>query len=166
MTLPASSANPFRFANFVASSRQELRDMTDVWLSDVCAAAWVSKEAQKLAGVVAEYLLAEKPTAVYARDFESKYNITSEEVNRGLKLLRLFAALEEFTMEKGRLTVAARVTLTQRVRLLELQARHRDMTAATADETATQCVEQLRAAASELQIAEAEGTPLPAVVNG
>jgi len=141
---PAANARPFRFQNFDAGSSQELRDMTDVWLADVSAAAWVTKEAQKLAAVVAEYMLVEKSMAVYTRDFESKYNIQSEEVARGLKLLKLFAAIENFEIEKGKLTVQARVTLGQRVKFMELQARYRELAAADADRAASEAVEALR----------------------
>jgi hypothetical protein len=145
---PAANARPFRFQNFDAGSSQQLRDMTDVWLADVSAAAWVTKEAQKLAGVIAEYLLVEKPMAVYTRDFESKYNIQSEEVARGLKLLKLFAAVEGFEIEKGKLYVLARVTLGQRVKYMELQERYRQLAAVEADRTASEAVEALRSVAA------------------
>lgn len=161
---PAAPRQPaVRYANFTAASADDLDLMSEIWLLDVCAAPWVSREAQKLAAFIATMLNSGRTNEVFLRDIESLLNIQPEETNRGLKLLKTFRAVEDFNIEKGRLTLSVRVGKLQRLHMLDAKAKLDALASAEADAATTRNVAQLREVVAEARL---DAEPLAQAVNG
>ncbi len=124
---PVSTA-PVRFCNYEPQSADELRDACDIWLNDVCAAAWGSREMHRVAGFLITCVHTGRETELYSRDLESAINIQPEETNRSMKLLKLFGGIEDFSSDRGKLSVQVRLSLAQRLSLLEKRARLAELT--------------------------------------
>jgi hypothetical protein len=131
----------------------------EVWLADICAAPWASKEAMKMSAVVSQCLQTFPPKAAFTRDMESAYALQPEEIARALKMLKLFGAIEHFDIERGRLTVKARLSYAQRLRVAEMRA---GLDRLDRETQATVNVTALRAVAAE---APAAATPPVAIAS-
>ena len=141
---------------FVTGARQPGDDLAmqcEVWVADICAAAWVSKEAMKIAAVISLFAQDFPPKPAYTRDMESRYSLQPEEVQRGLRMLKLFGCVEDFLIDRGRLTVKARLNYAQRLRLKSM----RDAFAALKAEDEAEQLASDAAAALRAVAAEAEG---------
>lgn len=168
-----SRSSPFRYANFTAGSDAELDLMCEVWLNDVCAAPWISREGQRLAAFIVMVLGGGRPGEVFLRDIETILNIQAEETNRGLKLLKTFRALESYEIEKGRLTLAVRVGPLQRLRMLEAKEKlaAAELASISLDALANRNAESLRTVAVNtpmppMQLVAAAASPPPPAANG
>lgn len=146
---PARRPCPMTFANFEPELASDTRDMCDIWLADICAAGWASREAHRVAAFLAQFLYTGRENDLYMRDLESGINIQPEESQRALKLLKLFGAIEDFQNDRGRLTVQFRVTLGQRVRLLETRARLAQLTQTSRDAALAAGIAALRAVSAQ-----------------
>lgn len=177
MSASAPAAAPkrapaFIYANFTAESARDLDLMSEIWLLDVCGAPWVSREAQKLSAFIVMVLGGGRPGEIYLRDIESILNIMPEETNRGLKLLKVFRAIEDFHIDKGKLTLSVRVGHLQRLHMLEarekLVALDEAEASALAEQAATRSVELLRGVAAMVAEPVAEEAPMtpPLAANG
>ena len=96
--------------------------MSELWLLDVCAAPWVSREAQKLAAYIVTIIGSGKTADVYLRDLETSINILPEETARGLRLLKAFRVVDDFLIDKGKLALTIRVGKLQLLKFLEAAA--------------------------------------------
>lgn len=156
---PAPQRAPaFRFCNFEAENAGDLELMSELWLLDVCAAPWVSREAQKLAAYVVTIIGSGKTTDVYLRDLETSMNILPEETARGLRLLKAFRVVDDFLIDKGKLALTIRVGKLQLLKFLEAKDKLAALTAAGLDAAASRN-------AAELRGVLALATAAPAAVN-
>jgi hypothetical protein len=135
----------------------DLAMQCEAWLADICAASWASKEAMKMAAIISQCVQTFPPKAAFTRDMESAYALQAEDIARALKLLKLFGAIVEFDIERGRLTVKARLSYSQRLRVAETRA---SLARLAGDAEATVNVTALRAVLPE---AEAPAAPEPPV---
>lgn len=147
MSPPAVRTHPVRFTNVTAPQPDELRDMCDIWLDTICAAGWSSKEAQRVAAYLTTCIYGNRTGELYLRDLESNLNIQSEESQRALKQLKLFGVLEEFQIERGKITVDARMTSVQKVRLAEMRAKLAELETASTERAMNEGIAALRSVA-------------------
>lgn len=147
-TAPARTA-PVKFVNFTAASPAELRDICDVWLASICSAGWSTREAHRVAAFLTGCVYGNRENELYLRDVESALNIQPEESQRALKLLKLFGAVDDLTIERGKLTVDMRVTLEQRVRLVEAQGKLAGLAAAESERAMNAGIAALRAVSGQ-----------------
>lgn len=146
MTSPtAPRTAPVVFVNYAPSSSDEMRDMCDVWLASICSAGWSTKEAHRVAAFIASCLYGNRTAELYMRDVESALNIQPEESQRALKLLKLFGAIEDAQVERGKITVDVRVSLEQKLRLAEARATLRRLEASEQERAMTAGIAALRA---------------------
>lgn len=134
----------FRYCNFEAENADDLELMSELWLLDVCAAPWVSREAQKLAAYIVTIVGSGRTSDVYLRDIESSMNILPEETARGLRLLKAFRVVEDFLIEKGKLTLTIRVSKLQLLKYLDAKDKFAALAAATLDAAAARHAAELR----------------------
>lgn len=156
---PAPQRAPaFRYCNFQAENAGDLELMSEIWLLDVCAAPWVSREAQKLAAYVVTIISSGRASDVYLRDLETSMNILPEETARGLRLLKAFRVVDDFLIDKGKLVLTIRVGKLQLLKFLEAKEKLTALTAAGLDAAASRN-------AAELRGIVALATAAPAAVN-
>ena len=112
-----------RFTNVEKLGRIELDLACDIWLRDLSAAAWASREAMKLGAHFMNYVRAANPANLALREMETILQLNREELNRALNLMKLFGVLSSFTVDKD--DVRANLTLSplQLLRMLEAKMR-------------------------------------------
>lgn len=107
------------FTSIEGLDRADLPLCCEVWLDAAVRGPWASKELMRLAALFVRYIMNPAATPVSIRDIEAQYQITREEVNRGLRLLQAFLAINSFTIERDDIRVALNLSLLQRLRVLE-----------------------------------------------
>ena len=112
-----------RFLSIAGISREDLPLACEVWISDLCSAPWVSREAMKLGCHMVRYICKPDPAVMNMRDIENQCQISHEDVRKALSLMRTFGAADNFYCDRTDLRVALNLTFFQRLRVLE--AKHR-----------------------------------------
>lgn len=130
MSTPPVRTQPVRLANYEASSAGELRDACDIWLDDICSAGWSTKESHRVAAFLTTCIYGNRMGELYLRELESTLNIQSEESQRALKLLKLFGAIEDAQVERGRITVEIRLTTRQQLKIAKMRIELANLVAA------------------------------------
>ncbi|MDX2157419.1 MAG: hypothetical protein SFW09_13005 [Hyphomicrobiaceae bacterium] len=136
-----------RFESIQGLRRDDLGTAGEIWLADLCAAVWATREAMKLGAHLVRYMVAPDPKLLTLSSIEGQIQIGREDVQFALRLLKLYRAVEDFTIEGDELRVALHLTSVQRLKVLEV--RHR-------------LAELMRAAAAEIQ---PSGRWVPAVTR-
>lgn len=116
-------ARRVRFESIEGLQRRDLGIAGEVWLDDVCASKWASREAMKLAGHLVRYMSMPDARQVALARIEHQLQLTREEISTALRQLRHHWAIEAFSVSGDELRVALHLTVLQRLRVLE--ARHR-----------------------------------------
>ncbi len=159
----------FRYCNFEAENADDLELMSELWLLDVCAAPWVSREAQKLAAYIVTIIGSGKTSDVYLRDLETNMNILPEETARGLRLLKAFRVVDDFLIDKGKLALTIRVSKLQLLKYLDAKDRLAALTSAGLDAAASRNAAELRGIVAISNVAPAavnDEQSLPAAAVG
>ncbi len=120
------SGNPapaIRFESLDVRPKDVVQIAADVWLADVCAAAWATREAMKAAAFVAHYVRSGARGDVTMKDIEVACSIRRDDLPAALSLLKMFGMIDSFAIERGLLTVAGRLAMTQTIKILDLKAK-------------------------------------------
>ena len=112
-----------RFTNVEKLGKIELDLACDIWLRDLVAAAWSTRETMRLGAHFMNYIRAANPASLNFREIETVLQLNREEINRALHLMKLFGILSAYTAEKD--DVRANLTLSplQILRMLEMKMR-------------------------------------------
>jgi hypothetical protein len=112
-----------RFEEIDGLRRSDLEAAGEVWLADVCAAPWASREATKLAAFLVSYMNDPEARQLSLPGLEAQVQIGRDETKFALRLLKLYRAISAFTIEGMEVRVALRLTTLQRLRVLEARFR-------------------------------------------
>ena len=113
-----------RFGNLAQVEMCEIELACDIWLTDLVKAPWVSNQAMKLAAHMVGYIRASNPANLQVREMETSLQLTRDEINRALGLMRLFGALTAFSVDKDDVRATLYLSPLQNFRRIELGARH------------------------------------------
>lgn len=116
-------ARRVRFESIEGLQRRDLGIASEIWLRDVCASQWISREASRLAAHFVRYMAAPDARQLAISRIEHQVQLTREEIHAALRLLRVYRAVELFSIEGDELRVALHISTLQRLQTLE--ARHR-----------------------------------------
>ena len=112
-----------RFASIEGLVRDDLALAGEVWLRDLMAAPWATREAMKLAVHLVRYMAAPDPQILNPASIEQHINLPQEGLRQALSTMQTYGAVEAFAIE--RVAVKAALNLTGLQRLQVLEARHR-----------------------------------------
>jgi hypothetical protein len=112
-----------RFANVEKLGKVELDLACDIWLKDIVAAAWATREVMKLAAHFMNYMRAANPSNLNLREMETVLQLNREEINRALSLMKLFAVLSTFTVDKDDVRANLVLSPLQILKMLEMKMR-------------------------------------------
>ena len=143
-----------RFASIDGLTRDDIALAGEVWLEDLFAATWASREAMKLGVHLIRYMMDPDPALLTYKEIEVHCHMIHDDVARALILMRTFAAVDAFSMEQEGIRVAANLSILQRVRVLEVKERMRAL------EEAEQAANKGHSAAP---IKETRWAPQPAI---
>ncbi len=88
-----------RFHTIEGLRREDLELAGEIWLGDICAARWATPYAMKLAAHLVRYMSSPDSRRLTLGSLEHQLHLTKEEVAAGLKLLRLYRAIEDYVIE-------------------------------------------------------------------
>lgn len=112
-----------RFASINGLTREDLPIAGELWRDDACRAPWATRETMKIAALLIRYVTMPDPEQLTLGSIERHIQLTSGEVTLSLKLLRLYGAVEAYTVERDEIRVAMHLSLLQRLRVLEARRR-------------------------------------------
>lgn len=118
-----------RFATLDGFDRDDLALISDIWLADICAAPWASRESLKLAAIFMQWIREPSPTDLDPRQIEDRFQISREEVQKSLVLLKTFGLIEAFTLNRGELKASLRLGPLQKLKVLESKRRMSELLA-------------------------------------
>jgi len=122
-SLEAASKPTVHFAAVEFVDAEERNIAAEVWLDDLCRAAWTTKEVMKI-GAFLSKLAAESSTApLFLKDIESRYNIQQGEISMALNMMTTFRVVDGVTADRGQLLVRLRLGLIQSIRVREERAK-------------------------------------------
>jgi len=128
----------YGFANLVPKSVDERAIATEIWLDEICKAAWALKETMRIGALVAAHVRDGVTTPLILKDIESVLSIPKEEVNRNFRMLKMFAMIERYDIEgQGSIVMSLRLPALLRLRIAETTQRLAAMTADAAPEPRT-----------------------------
>ncbi len=116
-------ARRVRFETIEGLQRRDLGIASEIWLRDVCDAKWASREASRLAAHFVRYMSSPDAKQLAMSRIEHQVQLTREEILAALRLLRIYRAVELYSVEGDELRVALHLSTLQRLQTLE--ARHR-----------------------------------------
>lgn len=116
-------ARRVRFESIDGIGRQDVGLAGEIWLRDVCDAKWVTREAMKLAAFLVRYMAAPDPRLLALSRIEQASQLTKDELNFALKAMTLYRAVEAYSLDGGELSVAMRLSMLQRLEVLEVRDR-------------------------------------------
>ena len=116
-------ARRVRFDSIEGLQRRDLGIAGEVWLRDVCGAKWASREVMKLAAHLVRYMSIGDPRLVLLSRIEHQVQITKEDVHQALRLMRLYRAVEAYSVEGEELRAALHLSTLQRLAVLETRYR-------------------------------------------
>lgn len=114
-----------RFASIDGLTRDDIALAGEVWLEDLFAATWASREVMKLGVHLVRYMMDPDPALLTYKEIEALCHMTHDDVGRALVHMRSFSAADAFSMESDGIRVAINLSLIQRVRVLEIRERMR-----------------------------------------
>lgn len=119
----SKEARRVRFESIEGLQRRDLGIAGEVWLKDICEAKWSTRETMKLAAHLVRYMASGDLRQIAISRIEHQVQLSKEEINQTLRLLRLYRAIEAYSIEGEELRAALHLTTLQRLRVLE--TRHR-----------------------------------------
>lgn len=108
-----------RFVSIEGLQRGDLEVAGEVWLLDVCAATWVTRDVMKLAAQFARYMAAPDAKMLTLPRIEQQIQLTRDEVKAALRLMKLYRVVEAFNIEGDGIRAALHLSALQRLRVLE-----------------------------------------------
>lgn len=145
-----------RFNDLEGLTRDDLPLATEIWLDDICEGRWSTSEVQKIGAVLMGWIRSPDLAEHEARSMEDKYRLTREEVQRAFNLLKLFGFVESFSVDREGVKAVVRLSILQRLRVLEAKRRYQELLLASAEET------QSHAPVAALQTGDATAPQDPA----
>lgn len=113
-----------RFTNVGKLDTLSLGLACEVWLKDLVRAPWASREAMKLSAHMMNYVRMANPANMQLREMETLLQLTRDEINRALGLMKLFGVLSTYAVEKDDVRASLTLSPVQTLEMLELQARY------------------------------------------
>ncbi len=112
-----------RFDSIEGLQRGDIGLAAEVWLRDICAARWATTQAMKIAAQLVRYMSLPDLRRLTSSSLEHQLMLTKEEIGAGLKLLRLYRAIEDYVIDSEGLKAALHLTTLQRLQVLEVRQR-------------------------------------------
>jgi hypothetical protein len=112
-----------RFAATDGIERADLPLAYEVWLEDLYKASWVPKEAMKLGCHLVRYMVRPDPAMLSFSQFETVCQLTPEEGRKTLQIMKVFGVVQDYVCERSDIRVTLNLSLTQRLRVLEMKQR-------------------------------------------
>lgn len=118
-----------RFADIGGLTREDLPLACEVWLDDLARAAWGTRDATKLGVYLMRYIIDSNRTPMTFSEIERRLQMDRKYLMQSLVLMRTYAAVVDFAVDKDDLKVSINLSLLQRLRVLEGQRRLSDLAA-------------------------------------
>ena len=112
-----------RFDSIEGLQRSDIDLAAEVWLRDICAARWATPQAMKIAAQLVRYMSLPDTRRLTLSSLEHQLVLNKEEIAAGLKVLRLYRAVEDFVIEVEGIKAALHLSTLQRLQVLEARDR-------------------------------------------
>lgn len=109
-----------RFSDTTGLERVDLPVAGEIWLRDLFAASWATREAMRLGMHLVRYMNEPDPEAVKLEQIENQCQLTREDVLKALTMMRNYGVVDAFSCRPNGLRVALHLSLLQRTAALEL----------------------------------------------
>ena len=119
----SKEARRVRFESIEGLQRRDLGIAGEVWFKDICEAKWSTRETMKLAAHLVRYMASGDQRQTAISRIEHQVQISKDEINQTLRLMRLYRVIEAYSIEGEELRAALHLSTLQRLRVLE--TRHR-----------------------------------------
>ncbi|MEZ5775072.1 MAG: hypothetical protein R3D33_10345 [Hyphomicrobiaceae bacterium] len=116
-----------RFASIEGLERSDLPIASEIWQRDIMASAWTTREVNKLVVHFVRYMLEPNVAALALREIEAQCQLSRDEVQKALTLMRGYGAVTDFLIDGGELRVALNLTFLQRLDVLVTVQRFSDL---------------------------------------
>jgi hypothetical protein len=112
-----------RFSSIEGIGRADLPLACDVWRADVYNSPWAERDSMKLATQLVRYICNPDPNMVLLREVEHQCQLGRDEVKKALNSMRMYGAVDSFTLDRDDVRVYLNLTPLQRLRVLETKRR-------------------------------------------
>jgi hypothetical protein len=112
-----------RFSAIDGIERADLPLANEIWLDDLYKASWPPKEAMKLGCHLVRYMVRPDPAMLSFSQFETVCQLTPEEARKTMQVMKVFGVLDDYVCERADIRVTLRLSLLQRLRVLEAKQR-------------------------------------------
>lgn len=112
-----------RFASIVGIDRSDLPLAAEVWQSDLNAQVWTKRETIKLGGLFTLYMSNPDSDYLSLNYIERTFQIDIMMVRDVLRQMKMYGVIDGFNVKDGVVRVSLRLSITQRLRVLEMRTR-------------------------------------------
>lgn len=113
-----------RFSNMGELGRTDVPIAGGIWLRDLCAAAWATREAMRLATHFVRYMTQPDDNIVTFEQIENQCQLSRDDVLKALAMMRNYGFVDAFTFDEDCLKAALHLSILQRFETLELTDRY------------------------------------------
>lgn len=124
-----------RFATIDGLMRDDLPLAAEVWLEDLRAQVWSTREVIKLATLFTRYMADPRPESLLLSRIERVCQIDSDQVMGSLRIMKIYGAIDAYICEDGALSASLRLSLLQRYRVLKIRKDFAALLAEPVDES-------------------------------
>ena len=112
-----------RFADIAGLSEHDLPLAAEVWLDDLSAQFWVTREILKLANLFKRYLGQPDPKMLVLSHIETECHIDKDSVIEALRQMYSYGAVKGYAIDNSVLRVSLQLSIRQRLRVVEASQR-------------------------------------------
>ena len=112
-----------RFTNIDGIERRDLPVAAEIWLHDITAACWATRDIIKLATLFAKYIKNPHLEVLGFGEIERNASMEKNQVAENCRVLLLFGTLDTFDCDGPRLKASLNLSFLQRLRVLEVRVR-------------------------------------------
>ena len=112
-----------RFGTIEGLDRSDLPLAAEVWLDELKSQRWITCEIIRLGTLFVRYMADPKPELARLDAIERITQLDTSAIDECLRLMQLYGAVMAYSLEDGEVRVAMNLSLLQRLRVLESQAR-------------------------------------------
>lgn len=116
-----------RFSSIAGIEREDLPLACDVWRADIYNSSWAERDSMKLATQLVRYICNPDPNLVLLREVENNCQLGRDEVKRALTSMRMYGAIDTFSLDRDDVRVYLNLTPLQRLNVLETKRRLREL---------------------------------------
>lgn len=115
-----------RFADIEGIGRSDLLIASEVWVDDISRQPWATRDIIKLATLLKRYMTAGEPKDMLFRSIERISQLDRNIVVESLRQMQMLGVVEAYVVDGEVVRVSLRLSMLQRLRVLEARRRFQD----------------------------------------